>query len=113
MFLEMLRQAGIVALLTIAVCFLPVVMGAIYAVRPTESRLALMRPVSLVSIFAGLTGFVVGLLNVLQFASNNDLPLGSKVPLLGLAESLVTLFVCFGGLTVAWLCVILGMRRQA
>jgi hypothetical protein len=34
------------------------------------------------------------------------------VPLLGIAESLVTLFVAFGSLTVAWLCVALGMRRQ-
>jgi hypothetical protein len=30
---------------------------------------------------------------------------------IGLAESLGTLFVAFGCLTVAWLCVALGMRR--
>jgi hypothetical protein len=30
----------------------------------------------------------------------------------GAAEALVTLFVSFGCLTVAWLCVALGMRRN-
>lgn len=110
---DMLRQAGIFALLSLAVTVIPLVVGVIYALRPTEAKLALMRPVSLAGLFAALSGFVAGLLNVLRYVVVKDVPLTSQVPLLGLAESLVSLFVGFGCLTVAWLCVALGLRRQA
>jgi hypothetical protein len=33
--------------------------------------------------------------------------------MIGLAEAMVTLVVAFGCLTVGWLCVALGMTRQA
>ena len=109
---QILREAGIVALLSLAVTTAPLFFGVVYALRPTEARLALMRPISLAGIFAGLTGFFAGLLNVLRFVVVNDAPLTSRAALVGLSESLVTLFVSFGALTVAWLCVTVGMRRH-
>jgi hypothetical protein len=42
---QMLSQASIVALISMLVSVLPVVAGAAYLIRPTEERLALMRPV--------------------------------------------------------------------
>ena len=89
-------------------------MGISYAIWPSEARLALMRPLSLAGIFSALTGFCLGLMNSLVGLGNGSIPSGeSRVWMFGLAESITTLFVGFGCLTVGWLCVALGMRRQA
>jgi hypothetical protein len=112
-FFEMFREAGIVAKLSLLLALVPLVAGIAYAVRPTEAKLALMRPLCLAGLFGALTGCMAGLLNVFRFtATTANASIVTGVPLLGLAESLVTLFVAFGSLTVAWLCVALGMRRQ-
>lgn len=108
---DMLRQASIVARLSLFISVFPLAAGVAYAIRPTEQRLALMRPISLVGIFSGLTGAVLGLMNSLIWLANNESASSHRVMAVGVAESLVTLFVSFGCLTVAWLCVALGMRR--
>ena len=109
-----LANAGIMALLSIFVSLAPMVMGIFYAVRPSEGRLALMRPLSLAGIFSALTGFSLGLINSLVYIGNHAAPLSeNRTWMFGLAESIVTLAVGFGCLTVGWLCVALGMRRQA
>jgi hypothetical protein len=111
--LEMFREAGIVAKLSLLLALVPLGAGVAYAVRPTEAKLALMRPLCLAGLFGALTGTLAGLLNVFQFAATKtDATIISGVPLLGFSESLVPLFVASGSLTVAWLCVALGMRRQ-
>ena len=111
---EMLRQASIVALLSLVIAVVPMLMGVVYAARPTEARLALMRPLSLAGLFAGLAGFTTGLVNMLRGVA---LTLPSPVPpehvMVGMSEALVPLLLAFGCLTVGWLCVALGMSRQA
>jgi hypothetical protein len=109
---EMLGQASIMARLSLLVTLFPLGAGVAYLVRPSEQRLALMRPISLAGIFSGLGGAVLGLMNVLRWFAINDPPPSPRMMALGAAESLVTLFVAFGCLTVAWLCVALGMRRN-
>jgi hypothetical protein len=109
----MLSQASIIARLSLLVTLFPLVAGVGYLIRPTEQRLALMRPLSLVGIFSGLTGAVLGLMNVLRWYGTNEPPPAPRLMALGASEALVTLFVSFGCLTVAWLCVALGMRRNA
>ena len=89
-------------------------MALVYVARPTERRLALMRPLSLAGLFAALTGGVLGFLNVLRGIGRAtefsvDTYRGMAV---GASESLVTMFVGFGCLTVAWLLVAAGMGRQ-
>jgi hypothetical protein len=108
----MLGQASIMARLSLLVTLFPLAAGVAYLVRPTEQRLALMRPISLAGIFSGLGGAVLGLMNVLRFYAINSPPSPPRIMALGAAEALVTLFVAFGCLTVAWLCVALGMRRN-
>ncbi len=111
--MDVLAQAGIMALLSMAVTLAPMVTGITYAIRPTEGRLALMRPFSLAAIFSGLTGFSLGLINVLAGVGNGSASLSdNRIFYAGLSESVVALFVCFGCLTVGWLCVALGLRRQ-
>ena len=108
-----LANAGIMAILSMVVSLAPMIMGISYAIWPSESRLALMRPLSLAGIFSALTGFSLGLINSLVHIGNRPTPIGGdRVWMFGLAESMVTLAVGFGCLTVGWLCVALGMRRQ-
>ena len=113
--MEMLRQASLLALLSLLLTFVPLAMALAYVVRPTERRLALMRPLSLAGLFAALTGCALGFINVFKyFGERRDFSADSYgVAFIGAAESLVTLFVGFGCLTVAWLLVAAGMGRQS
>ena len=45
--MQVIIQASLAALLAMLVSSTPMVMGIVYAIRPTEHRLALMRPLSL------------------------------------------------------------------
>ena len=116
---EILRQASIVALLSLVIAVVPMLMGVVYAVRPnevrpTEARLALMRPLSLAGLFAGLCGLSTGVVNLLRgVAIAGAANVQYDHVMIGLAEAMVTLVVAFGCLTVGWLCVALGMTRQA
>ncbi len=110
--LNTFHQMGIAAILSLIVALIPGAMGLVYAIRPTEANLALMRPLSLAGLFGGLGGLVVGLINGLQ-SSIRGVPLGSPAVMMGIAEALVPLCVAFGSLTAAWLLVALGMRRHA
>jgi hypothetical protein len=112
MFFEVLRQASIVALLSLVVSVLPLVVGVAYAIRPTEQRLALLRPVSLAGLFAALCGLLSGLVNVLRGIAVSEIPVETRFLALASAEALVPLFIAFGCLTVAWLCAALGLRRH-
>ena len=113
----MLQQLGVVALLSLLVAVVPAVMAVGYVIWPTESKLALMRPLTLASLFGALAGFVAGVINGVIFAVEhgaigNGGPVATSV-MVGLMESMVPLFVSFGSLTVAWLLVAVGMRRKA
>jgi len=111
MFGETLRQVGIFALVSIFMGLLPLGMGLAYAVWPNEQRLALMRPLSLATIFATIGGTVLGVLNVLRGVGMSQPP-ELRVAAIGLAEALVPMFIGFGCLTVAWLCVAVGLWRR-
>ena len=109
--LEMLSQASLFGLFSLFVGILPLGFGVLYAARPTEPRLAMMRPISLASIFAGLSGSVSGAINVLSHVWKTESP-SISIMAVGAAESLVALLVAFGSLTIAWLCVAVGLRRH-
>jgi hypothetical protein len=108
--MHMLQQMGILALLSLTVAVVPAVMGVAYALWPTEAKLALMRPLSLASLFGALAGFVAGVINCFHWAAANNASFATTA-FVGFSEALVPLFVSFGSLTVAWLLVALGMRR--
>jgi hypothetical protein len=113
--MEMLRHAGLFAILTLILAFVPLAMALVYVVRPTERHLALVRPLFLAGFFAAITGGVVGFINVLRGVGvtaelTND---AYRVMAIGAAESLVPMFVGFACLTVGWLLVAIGMARAA
>ena len=112
--LNTFQQMGIAALMSLMVATVPAFMGLAYALRPTEAKLALMRPLSLAGLFGGLSGFAIGMINALVWISRQpEAKTVAESPLLiGIAESLVTVAVAFASQTVAWLLVALGLRRQ-
>ena len=107
-----LSQASILALASIFMGVVPVAMGIVYVIWPSEQRLALMRPLSLATIFAALSGSTLGVLNVLRGMGMSEAPLSLQVAWVGFAEALVPIFFGFGCLTVAWLSVAFGLWRR-
>ena len=109
---EMFQNASLFAKASLFMGIVPLAMGVVYAVWPSEQRLALMRPLSLSAIFAAISGTVLGLVNILLYVGTTDPPQFSRVAMVGLSEALVPVFFGFGCLTVAWLCVALGLWRR-
>jgi hypothetical protein len=85
-----------------------------YAIRPTEGKLMLMRPLSLAAIFASICSSSVGFATAFQgAAATRDWGAdGLKLMLQGVSECFIPPFVAFAFLAVAWMLVALGMRRQ-
>jgi len=110
--MNVLRQASLFALLTLVIACVPLVMAVVYAIRPTERNLALMRPLSLAGLFASMAGAVLGFINVLRLVWTRELTAETfKVIAVGSSESLVPTLVGFASLTAAWLLVAVGMGR--
>ena len=112
--MEVLRHAGIFALLTLAIDLVPLAMAVVYAVRPTERHLALMRPFSLAGLFAALSGSTLGFLHVLHgIGVTPEFTAASYGRIAtGASEALVSTFVGFASLSAAWLLVAVGMSRS-
>jgi hypothetical protein len=110
--LNALSNVSIVGLVSMFMGLVPMALGIVYAIWPSEQRLALMRPLSLATIFAAISGTMLGLLNVLRGIGVAERLEFSRISAIGLAESLVPVFFGFGCLTVAWLCVALGLWRR-
>jgi len=108
-------NASVFAKLTLLIGLAPLAMGVAYAIRPSERRLSMMRPLSLASIFAALSAMITGFISVLVVigtaddASAREWHRGA----VGLAEALVPPFLTFAFLAVAWISVALGLRRQS
>ena len=106
-----LRGASYAAILGMIISLTPALAGAWFAIRPSERLLSYMRPLSLAGIFAalctislGMTNGAIGLSRQPQF--NLEMLLG------GISEVFAAAAVSCAFLTVAWVCVAIGMRRQ-
>jgi hypothetical protein len=111
--IAVLSQASILALASMLMGVVPLAMGIVYVIWPSEHRLTLMRPLSLATIFAAVSGSTLGVLNVLRglgMSQAGTFPI--RVAWIGFAEALVPIFFGFGCLTLAWLCVALGLWRR-
>lgn len=112
--MDLFRELSLFSKLTMAVAVAVFGLAVSYAFRPTEQKVALMRPVSLAAIFATISGLFSGWINVLvQIAATPDGHLPAVSVYRGTAESLVLGFVCFGFLSAAWLLVAVGMLRRS
>ena len=110
-----LTHAGVVAIFGMLVSLTPLAVAVIYMIRPTDRLLALMRPLSLATIFAALNTFLSGCAAVLRRLPKYQTAAGFDLDWLGhsLTESITPMFLAFGFLAAAWLCVAAGMRRHA
>ena len=113
MLIDMLRNSSGLALLGLSVSLATVVMALAYAIKPSERRLALMRPLSLAAIFGGLNSFAAGAVAILTgIAATGTFGVENwRAIAAGTAEAITALFFAFGCLTIAWLLVALGLRR--
>jgi hypothetical protein len=110
---ELLHELSIFAMLSMAVSVAAFALGLSYAIRPTERRLMLMRPVSLAAIFAAVSGLSSGWAMILAgVAATPDGHIPVPAVSRGIAETLTLGFVCFGFLAAAWLLAAVGMLRR-
>lgn len=110
---ELIAGISVVAKLTIAVAVAAFGLAAAYVYQPTESKLALLRPVSLAVIFATVSGLLGGWIMVLTGVAAT--PAGHlPTPALyrGIAETLTVGFASFGLLAAAWMLVAVGSLRR-
>jgi hypothetical protein len=113
--LSVLRQTSLFTKFGLIVSLAPLIAGIVYAIRPDERRLALMRPLSLAGIFAAVSSLLLGMTNALEAISRSgtDVATGFKPAASMLAEAMIPSFVGFACLTVAWLCVAAAIRKSA
>lgn len=108
----LLEQVSLFALLTLLIDALPLVVAAAYAARPSEGRLALMRPFSLAALFSGAAGTLSGFTHILQgIAATSDMTGRWARVSAGASEALVPAVFGLTCLTAAWLLVAVGMWR--
>jgi len=110
--LDVMANAGVMALASMLVGVLPLATGIAYAIWPNEQRLTLMRTLSLATVFASVAGVTLGFISELRFVARSSTVTFSPQVVTGIAESLVPLFFGFGCLTVGWLSVTLGLWRR-
>ena len=111
--IHQLLYTSVFAKLTVAVAVAAFGLAVSHVLRPTEQKLALMRPVSLASIFAtisGLFGGWVALLSATAATPDGHLPASTFYQ--GVGESLTVGFVSFGFLAAAWLLVAAAVMRR-
>ena len=86
------------------------------AVRPTERKVLAFRPMSVATVFAIAAAMAAGLATSLTNAAGSPGGLAGQEAiarlLAGLAEAMVPPLVGFALLSVAWLLVSIGVRRQ-
>ena len=114
-FMEAYRQAGLFARLSLLLGFGPLAVATLYVFRPSEWTLALLRPLSLASIFGGMTGVLAGFIAIFRGMAVLGERSGIGNVYLGVSEALVPAFFNFGLLAVSWVMITIGMlrRRQA
>ena len=109
-----LLGASHAALFGLLICTVPMVVGAWFALRPSERRLSLMRPLTLMGLFAAACNLVLALANgAVGVSMMQGLDLAS-IRRAGaiFSEGLAPVVVSFACLTVAWALVSIGMRRS-
>ena len=105
--------ASFAALFGVLICALPAVVALIFAIRPSERLLSLMRPLTLTGVFSALCGFALALTNGFATVSAIAVFDAPSIRRLGAvcAEGLAPVAASFALLTVAWGCVTMGTRR--
>jgi len=110
-----IARASFASLFGLLICIVPAIAGAWFAVRPSERLLAFMRPLSLAAIFSAVCSLLLAVTNGFQTLGSPTNALdasGVRLAAVVMAEGLAPVVASFAFLTVAWICVAIGMRRR-
>ena len=108
-----LAHASLFSLFTLLITAAPMIAGFSFALRPSTVRLALVRALTLVGIFAGLASLISGVVNVLIFMASRS-PATPEPPgevYTSSAEILIIPFISCVFLALAWTGVAIGLRK--
>ena len=108
----------IIGVLIILLGIVSVGLGISFAMKPSEVKLGLIRPLSIATTYCSIVGVISGLSVVLHNlgemskhnTSGNSLPY--EIIVGGVAESLIPGLIGFSFLTIVWISVSLGMRKH-
>lgn len=91
-------------------------LGLSLALAPGERKLAILRPLSVSTVFASVAAICAGLgicfKNVADGLEQADAPATTTLLLAGLSEAMVPAILGFALLAVAWLLAAAGLRQQ-
>jgi hypothetical protein len=113
---EFMRAGGFAMWFILALGLACLVLTGSFIWRPAERKLAMIRPLSLATVFATLAGVTTGLAATTKYvaarpelAGSADLPI---LVLIGIGESLANAILGFSILMLVWILVAVGLRRQ-
>ncbi len=114
--LELMRAGGVAMWVVLVAGGAALASAVAFALRPTERNLAVLRPLSLATVFAALAGVASDLGATMQHCTSlgeDTAPheVGAMV-LAGVGESTAPAILAFALLTVCWLAAAVGFRRQ-
>jgi hypothetical protein len=107
-----LRGISYAAILGLLISFTPTLAGIWFVIRPSERQLSYMRPLTLAGIFAAFCTGALGVMNG-AVALSHQPGFDRQMLLGGISEVFAALAVSCVFLTVAWICVAVGMRRHS
>lgn len=110
--LQFMGDASLMGKLGMVVAVATMACAGAYAIRPSELRLSLIRPLSLATIFAALFSFTIAMASLLTAISHSGPSVDWRLVAGGAAQTLAPLFGAFGCLTVVWILVAIGFRRH-
>jgi Cu/Ag efflux pump CusA len=108
-------EIGLHHVFPIVIALLTLWVAISFAIRPTEHKLAILRPLALSLVFAVLALTFAGFANLLAALKRVSFPEGKdSVGLLlgGLSEGLIPGIVGFAVLAVSWALAAFGLKRQ-
>jgi hypothetical protein len=105
--------ANFASLFGLLLSLVPAVAGLVFAFRPNERLLSLMRPLTLAALFSALCSLFLALTSSFHQISRLEGAEGNTAHLAaGMAEGLAPVTASFACLAFAWACVAVGMRRS-
>lgn len=111
--LSFMKAGGYAMWFILALGGTTVVNAILYSRHPDDARMAVIRTLSLATLFASLNGFAVGVGTTLHYVAKNPGSPGDA-PLLvmqGISESLSNIALGFSLLVITWLLAAVGARR--
>ena len=109
-------EIGLQHVFPIVIALLLLWVAISFAIRPTERKLAILRPLALSLVFALLAITLAGFANLTVALKRVSFPEGKEsVSLLlsGLSEGLIPGILGFAVLAVSWALAAFGLKRQA